>query len=72
MNIFQDKKCPFDRGPCRADCALVVEHEVDGQAFGYCGLLGPLLTTPGSGLEINVVGQHIYPSFCGGMKEATP
>lgn len=71
MTIFQDKKCPFDREPCRDDCALFVEHDVNSQAFGYCGLLGPLLTTPGTGWELDPVGQHIYPSFYEGMEEAT-
>lgn len=63
MPIFHDKKCPFDREPCRADCALFVEHETDGQAFGYCGLLGPFLATPGNGFDLNLTGQHVYPSF---------
>lgn len=63
MRMFPDKKCPFDREPCRDDCALFVEWETGGIAFGYCGLLGPFLNSDHKGWDLPITGQHIYPSF---------
>ena len=57
------KNCPFNRGPCDPNCAILVERSTPGIDFGYCGLLGPLLSRNATGMEISHKGQRVYPSF---------
>lgn len=57
------KNCPFNREPCDPNCAILVEHATPGIDFGYCGLLGSLLSRNATGMEISPKGQRVYPSF---------